>query len=177
MDVIMRKIIPYYGEKMLLKGLILKHRSKVISLVRIFSRALVAKSRSHDNSLAGEYELKYTAWMANQDVELSDEEYKKAIKHHFEENDHHLEHFTSVADTDLSQLMLYLADTMARVTYSLPADTDTDTYIHKVETLIRFEIENRTVADVLVNTAKMIVAYDSNGVKGAFEHEPKAKAK
>ena len=44
-------------------------------------------SRSHDNSLAGEYELKYTAWMANQDVELSDEEYKKAIKHHFEENE------------------------------------------------------------------------------------------
>lgn len=177
MGIIMRKVIPYYGEKMLLKGLILKHRSKVISLVRIFSRALVAKSRSHDNSLAGEYELKYTAWMANQDVKLSDEEYKTAIKHHFEENDHHLEHFTSPADMDLSQLMLYLADAMARITYSLPANTDVDTYMHHVENLIHFEVENETVADILVNTAKTMVVYDPNGVKGAFEYEPKAKTK
>lgn len=171
----MKKLIPYKGKKTLLKGLILKHRSKVISITRIFSRAITAKSRSHDNSLAGEFELKYTAWMANQDIELTDEEYEVALRNHYKENDHHLEHFLGIDCMDLAQLFMYLADVMARASYDIKDHDPMIGFLTNVNEILSKEVNNREIEAILYRTAKMLIKYDTNGVKGIFEHESEEK--
>lgn len=165
-----KKLIPYpkKGTKRMARGLILDYRARVVTLANTIGRSIIVKSRSHDNSLACPEELNYTKWMANQDVQLDDLEYTKTLEHHYENNDHHLEHFKKIDEMDLQQLSLYLCDVMAQISYE-DCEND-DTFIEKVEAkLEETGMADPTIRMILKNTVSSMITYSPASVRGVYK--------
>ncbi|MCM1220480.1 MAG: DUF5662 family protein [Lachnospiraceae bacterium] len=169
----MKKLIPYKGSKMILRGLILHHRSKVVSLTKIVNRIFLTKARSHDNSFASAEELKYTAWMANQDIEITDEEADKAIRHHYTNNDHHIQHFDGdTGDMDLISLLMYTMDVIARISYDPLNGSDHELY-QRASKIIHEEVKSEMLESLISNTLTTMLEFDRREVRGIFAHEQK----
>lgn len=164
-----KKLIPSpkNGKRRMARGIVLDFRARVVTLANTIARSIVVKSRSHDNSLISQEELPYTKWMANQNVPLDDEVYDTAIKHHYENNDHHLEHFNKLEDMNLQQLSLYLCDIMAQVSYE-DCDDD-DTFIKMVEEKMEETGMDDPVKSILKNTILGMINYSPSSVRGVYK--------
>ena len=157
-----KKIIPYNGKQKPIKTFILMHRAKVTSIIRMIIKELNARAKCHDNSMTCEAECLYTSWMANSidDSLISDEKIKVAIQHHYHENDHHVEHFSSVAEMNIFQLTSCLADALACVSYQdVKNMVDYEKKVHEyIYGMFRRDIpESSIVASILCNTATQLI--------------------
>lgn len=171
----MKKLIPYPndGSKRTVKGLILDHRAKVTAYANLLARSIVVKARSHDNSLAGMEEIEYTKWMGNQEISLSDAAIDKAIKCHYKNNDHHIEHFDNLSDMNIQQLSMCICDIMARASW---ITDDSDEFKRIIEDELS-KASDPTIRSIMLNTINDILHHNGSTIKGAKGNEPEKEEK
>lgn len=155
----MIKLIPYDGEPIAVRSLLAMHRGKVRSLVRIISRNMLSKTATLCNSLITPEESKYAKFMANEDVELTVDEVNKAIKHHFNYNDHRIEHFADgINGMNLIQLNLYVTELMVRAGHNA---NDKETFMTNLNELVEKDYIPFALRQIIRNTAEYFYTRES----------------